>query len=485
MQSKMLNQFHHEWRLFSREKQIWVMFVLFFALAVYAVQNGRERVEREQKATMQDGAKRRAFLDSLEQVAKKESAKLDSLKLPLEPPSWGARHPYFANFRAASYATLPVSTLAALSIGQSDLHAHALLIRLDSEREVFDHDESDLKNPLKMKIGEFDFAFVIIYLLPLLVLALSFNLISSEREAGILSLMLSQPIALAEVVRVKILLRALILLGFAELVVVIAFVQSGTLAEGHWARLLLMMLAVALYGLFWFSLAVFVSALGKSSAVNALILAACWLMIVVVIPSVLNGVANVVYPLPSRVSYVNAMRQAGEDAERRSAKRMEQFYQDHPELAKDTAARDNDFGIEYLLMLEDIAQSTKAVRDDFNRAKHSQNTLIKTMQAISPAIVMQSLMNTLASTSDERYATFLAQARAFHKVWCDFFEPLIFQRKAFTNYTQIPSFVYQEERESDVAMRTLQHLLMLLVPTVALLVWSTSRFKTYSLIEET
>jgi ABC-type transport system involved in multi-copper enzyme maturation permease subunit len=319
MQSKMLNQFHHEWRLFSREKQIWVMFVLFFALAVYAVQNGRERVEREQKATMQDGAKRRAFLDSLEQVAKKESAKLDSLKLPLEPPSWGARHPYFANFRAASYATLPVSTLAALSIGQSDLHAHALLIRLDSEREVFDHDESDLKNPLKMKIGEFDFAFVIIYLLPLLVLALSFNLISSEREAGILSLILSQPIALGEIVRVKILLRALILLGFAELVVVIAFVQSGALAEGHWARLLLLMLAVALYGLFWFSFAVFVSALGKSSAVNALILAACWLMIVVVIPSVLNGVANVVYPLPSRVSYVNAMRQAGEDAERRSA----------------------------------------------------------------------------------------------------------------------------------------------------------------------
>jgi hypothetical protein len=107
------------------------------------------------------------------------------------------------------------------------------------------------------------------------------------------------------------------------------------------------------------------------------------------------------------------------------------------------------------------------------------------MQAISPAIVMQSLMNTLASTSDERYATFLVQARAFHKVWCDFFEPLIFQRKAFTNYTQIPTFAYQEERESDVAMRTLQHLLMLLVPTVALFVWSISRFKTYSLIEET
>lgn len=482
--SRFAQQFTQEWRLFRREKQTWLMFVLFFVLALYAVQNGRERTEREKQTRTQSEEKRKVFLDSLEQAAKKEEAKLDSLRKPLEPPSWGVRHPYFANFRSAGYAVLPVSNLAALSIGQSDLQNSALLIRLDSEREVFDHDESDLQNPLKMKIGEFDFAFVVIYLLPLLILAASFNLLSGEKETGVLSLVLSQPVSLSELVRAKVWLRALILLGFSEAVVVVAFLWSGASIESDIVQLLLLMLAVALYGLFWFSLAVCVSAFGKNSATNALILAGCWLMVLVVVPSVLNGVANLVYPLPSRVSYVNALRQAGEDAERRSAKRMEQFYQDHPELAKDTAARDNDFGIEYLLMLSDISQSTKSVREAFNAQRESQNKLVKALQALSPAVVMQHILNTLAGTSDERYADFLRQAKAFHKVWCDYFEPMIYKRKAFSNYTQIPTFSYQEESLSDVAMRTLQLLLLLLIPTLALFVWSNSRFKTYSLVEE-
>ncbi len=225
--SRFAQQFTQEWRLFRREKQTWVMFALFFALALYAVQNGRERTEREKQTLAQSDEKRNAFLDSLEQVAKQEEAKLESLRKPLEPPSWGVRHPYFANFRSAGYAVLPVSNLAALSIGQSDLQNRVLLIRLDSERETFDHDESDLQNPLKMKIGEFDFAFVVIYLLPLLILAASFNLLSGEKETGVLSLVLSQPVSLSELVRAKVWLRALILLGFAEAVVVAAFPLVG------------------------------------------------------------------------------------------------------------------------------------------------------------------------------------------------------------------------------------------------------------------
>ncbi len=461
------------------------MIGLFAVLSLYAVQNGRARIEREKTHSTPRHEKRQAFLDSLERLAKQEEAKLDSLRKPLEPPSWGVRHPYFANFRSADYAVLPVSNLAALSIGQSDLQNRALLIRLDSERETFDHDESDLQNPLKMKVGEFDFAFVVIYLLPLLILAASFNLLSGEKETGVLSLVLSQPVSLSELVRAKVWLRALIVLGFAEAVVVAAFLWSGASIVGDIVRLLLLMLAVALYGLFWFSLALCVSAFGKNSATNALILAGCWLVLLVVAPSVLNGVANLAYPLPSRVSYVNALHQASEDAERRSAKRMEQFYQDHPELAKDTAARDNDFGIESLLMLSDILQSTKPVREAFNAQRESQNTLIKTLQALSPAVVMQHVLNTLAGTSDKRYADFLRQAKAFHKAWCDYFEPLIYQRKAFSHYTQIPTFVYQEESLSEVALRTLRLLMLLLISTLALFAWSNSRFKTYSLVEET
>lgn len=480
----MLRLLKQEWKLLQRETSLWVAFALFFALALYAAWNGRVIVEKEQQALLRNPNQRKALLDSLEQLAKREDAKLDSLRKPLEPPAWGPRHPYFANFRAAGYATLPVPNIAALSIGQSDLQTKELLIRLDSERETFDADAADLKNPLKLKLGKFDFAFVIIYLLPLLILAFSFNLISGEKETRVLALLLSQPIALAEVARAKIALRALMLLGFAEVVTIIAFFASGASLEAHFGRLLLLMLAVAMYGLFWFSLALFVGALGKNSAVNALILAACWLLFLVAIPSLLNGVASTLYPLPSRVSYVNAMRAASEAAERRAAKRMEQFYQDHPELAKDGSAQNDDFGIKAMLTLEDMLESIRPVKAQFQAQAAAQKQFIRTAQFLSPAIVMQNVMNTIASTGEERYDDFIRQARDYHKAWREFFEPMIYQRKAFTNYSNIPAFSYQEESESDVAKRALSLLLLILIPTTALALLANARFKTYPLVEE-
>ncbi len=471
-----------EWRLVQRERSLWILLVVFAIVALYAIYNGREAIQREQASLLRDAHQRKAFLDSLEQVAKKEEAKLVSLQKPLEPPAWGARHPYFANMRAAATATLPILNLSALSIGQSDLHIKERLIRLDSEQKAIEQDESDLRHPLKLKLGEFDFAFVIIYLFPLLILALLFSVMSAEKESGVLSLFGVQPISLFEIAKRKLLLRAAVLLGVAEVLVLIGVLWSDARLEAGVGRVVLLMLAVLVYGMFWIALVWFVLSFGKSPAVNALILGACWIALLVVLPSALNGLAEMFYPLPSRVKYVDAMREASVEAERRSAKLLEQFYQAHPELAKDTLARDRDFAIKNLLAMEEVLKSVQPVRETFHVRRAQQAEFLKRIQWLSPAIVMQQALNTIVGTSEERYAEFMRQARAFHQQWRQLFEPLIFQRKAFTNYTALPEFQFQEEPIAEIAQRSFSLLMSILIPTGLLMFGAFIRFKTYSIV---
>ena len=61
-----------------------------------------------------------------------------------------------------------------------------------------------------MASGQFDVAFVVLFLYPLLIFAVSFDLTASERERGTLRLVLAQPVHLRDVVAGKMIARALL-----------------------------------------------------------------------------------------------------------------------------------------------------------------------------------------------------------------------------------------------------------------------------------
>ena len=71
---------------------------------------------------------------------------------------------------------------------------------------------TEIENPNRLLAGRFDLAFVIVFLYPLLILTLSYNMLSAEQEQGTLALTLSQPVSLRTLVSGKVLLRALVLL---------------------------------------------------------------------------------------------------------------------------------------------------------------------------------------------------------------------------------------------------------------------------------
>ncbi|MEO0743609.1 MAG: ABC transporter permease subunit, partial [Bacteroidota bacterium] len=150
-----------------------------------------------------------AEADSLEQAMQAEGVALDTYE-------WGARSPYTVGMFYGREVAVPPPPLSALAVGQADLYPAAHRIVAASTVSVGSSDA--LTSPLRLAAGAFDLAFVLLYLLPLLALALGYDLTASERERGTLRLVLAQPLSRRSLVAGKLLARG----GLLALLVVVA-----------------------------------------------------------------------------------------------------------------------------------------------------------------------------------------------------------------------------------------------------------------------
>jgi ABC-2 type transport system permease protein len=108
-------------------------------------------------------------------------------------------------------AVLPAAPLGALAIGQGDLLPSWYPVTARGAHHFLAHSEPE--NPLRLSVGNFDAAFVIVWLLPLVVIALSFNLVSAERERGVLAVAVAAGASPAGFILGKVAARALLVFG--------------------------------------------------------------------------------------------------------------------------------------------------------------------------------------------------------------------------------------------------------------------------------
>jgi len=258
----------HEWRVLRAERAIPLFLGITGVLMAYGIYNGASWVRFQRSTIGAEKAEEKARLTDLANqitalnaghVAWDRSFYYDRRNPPAVNSAFGYR-----------WSVLPPAPLAALSVGQSDILPYYALVTVTPRYASPTFDE--LQNPLQLMAGRFDLAFVIVYLFPLLIFALSYNLLSAERENGTLAMVLSQPVALRDFVLGKVAVRALFLLASVIAVSLILIIAIGNLnlaAPGVFGRLALWVQVVAAYGLFWFAVAMIVGVIGRSSAANA------------------------------------------------------------------------------------------------------------------------------------------------------------------------------------------------------------------------
>ena len=464
----------HETRQIARTTALWSILALLVGAIVFAAWAGGRSIERQvegaQAAEAFEDGRREHMRKGTEKYQASVIAEGGEYQFASVRHAPGKGPPQGTNAGAvgaetAKYVTLPPTGLAALSIGQSDIQLNYLPVSLATTLDMTKNLE--LENPVNLMSGSFDIAFVVIFLLPIFILAMSYDLLSSEKERGTLAMILAHPISIRKLMASKIISRAAIMLAVVLSFGIIALLTVGTALDtaDTWIRFGFWMISTILYSSFWFALAVLVNVYGNNSATNGTVLAGIWLVLVVIVPTLVSLVASTVYPAPSRMELTIAAREAQTTAEKNFMSKLDEYYYDHLEFVPEGDKKAMDFLTLAQANANSIEKAVRPLYDDFQLQLNRQEGLVQRFQFLSPAIMMQLALNEISGTSADRYEHFLNQVYVFHAEWKEYFSTKFLQRYPLqpADYDNFPEFSFEEEAFGAMVQRLIPSLLGMLV----------------------
>lgn len=393
----LLTVFRHELRRLVRERATPVLALLFASSCLYAAWNGQRWAGQRGEALRQiaidlqesrDDSRARAVAAAAAQPGRTLSQGSVSANVWYQP-------------------TLPLRPLAPLAIGQGDGYPFDVRFHPVSPRTLFTPREASLSNPAALASGSFDLAFVIVYLLPIFVLALTYDFWIRERERGTARLLLAQPISPWMLFAGKAAaLGGAVLLGLATLVGV-ALLTFGGAGGPSGSALAALGVTILLYGAFWVAVALAVNVLVRHAAGAALACGAIWLGVIALLPALLTAAVDLTHPAPSSAAYSNRLRET--ELERQNARRQ-------PATPAGSTAEREDRNAALRRTLSRVTEDMAAyglVRDAFRAQEHARRNLAHRLRFASPATAVQDSLERLAGTDATRAVAFQQQAWNF------------------------------------------------------------------------
>jgi ABC-2 type transport system permease protein len=315
----------HEWRLLVRTWAPWLVAMLFLLTSAAGLVNGMAAVQRHRLAADDAVAAQTAQYEALkqdltriEQQRAREGVPLTRLLPGL--PSAGAAESRVSSYRVA----LPPLSTAIIGPAALERVPQRYEVRGGGGARFWPFGrtvgtrivsgltpEQPLDNPATTVLGSVDLAFVIVYLSPLLIVALMYDVVTRERESGTLALVAAQPITMRRWLAVRVAVRGLVLSVFGVLIPA-AIAAAAVLA---WSsdtviRLFVWTGGVLAYSAIWAFVTTLVSLHARSSALAAIVAVSAWLVFVIVVPSLLQLAAPLLSPTSAHLSYVTEERAA-------------------------------------------------------------------------------------------------------------------------------------------------------------------------------
>jgi ABC-2 type transport system permease protein len=341
---------------------------------------------------------------------------------------------------AAYYTFYPVwdeaSPLAFAAIGQRDVAPAMLRIRLLAlEGQLY---ENETFNPELSLAGRFDFAFVLVYLAPLVLIVLLHDLWSGEREAGRLALLQSLPRSAWRVFGARAAARALLVLAALAVPFVIGALAVGTPPPD----LVQAMGWITAMVVFWTAVALLVAARPWRAVTHACVLCGLWFLLTLVAPTAASLAINAAVPLPDGADLARENREAVHsawDLPRQAT--LDRFVELYPEWRTDPMERPFEwkwyFAFQHLGDLH-VAQTARAYRDGVAERERMAGFAAWAM----PPIAIQRSLLRLAQTDVAAQLVFQDRVRAYHNQLRAFYYPYLFHERPFGrgDFAKAPRF---------------------------------------------
>ncbi|WP_137681709.1 ABC transporter permease [Aurantiacibacter suaedae] len=329
----------------------------------------------------------------------------------------------------------PPPPLAFAAIGQRDLQPYVLRVRaLGLQAQLYD---SEVYNPELALPGVFDWAFVLIYLLPLVVIALGHDLVTGERETGRLRLLLSLPGS--GLWRRRVGLRYGAVLAALGLPLVV----GGIVMVAPVSGIAIMLLTAALYCGFWFGLAMLIGASLRTSATAAATMIGCWIVLTLIVPTLANATIARTVPVAKGIDLTLAQREMvhhGWDIPKEET--FERFFVNHPEW-RGKEEFEGRFHWKWYYAMHQVGDEAVAADVAAYRASLARREeLTKTLGFVLPGVGTMNVLHRLADTDIEGQLAYQDSVAAFHKSLREFYYPYLFEDRMFTqaDFRRIPRY---------------------------------------------
>lgn len=431
--------FYYEWLHFKASRGLVLLTSLLVLVGLYGIYYGTTEVARQ-----------RQHLAELPQLAAHNVAELQAkFPGPADAGEIGYYHTTFAVHHPTAWASL--------ALGQRDVNPYYLKLRLlGLQGQLY---ASENVNPTKALTGNFDLAFVLVYLVPLLLIALGFNILSSEKEQGILPLLLAQPVSAAQLVVAKLAFRLGLVLGLVGLLSAAGLAWARVPLDG---RVALWLGLVGLYCLFWLGVVLLVTAWQRSSSFNAVALLGVWLLLLVLVPSLLNVYVSAARPVPQGLALTMQQREAihgGWDQPKTVT--MTRFFADYPQY-RDTATIRARFVWRWYYAFQYLGDKSAApLAAAYATGLRQRHDLAGSLAWLSPAVALQTGLSALAGTDLPAHLAFQQSATRYHTALRAFYYPFLFKKIPFTHadYVREPRHTFTSSSETAAAWRSLGQLL--------------------------
>lgn len=388
---------------FLRSKEVRISFILILVLGLIGIFIGKRHLVQQQQAVEE------VTIHQKDHLSRYVTAHNDDLGLLL----------YYVKFAFIN----PSNPLSGLSIGQSDLNPSIKRISIKT-LEGQKHD-TDLMNPMNLQSGNLDLSFVLIYLFPLLIIVLAYNVLSEETDSGTWSLVAVQSKSKLQFLANKLTVRFFFVLGLVLLLFLLAVV---ILSLSFTIELILMFLLTSLYIVFWFVLSFFIVLFKNTSRFNALTLLTIWLVLVILVPSGINAYMTSKYPVPEALNTAITQRDGYHTKwDTDKIPTIQKFYAHYPQFEKYGYPTEGFNWLWYYAMQQMGDDDSKMEREAFDKKVASREKATQQIASIVPTMYIQLAFNQLAGTSMNQYIEFLKSTDAFHEKLRLFFYPKIFE----------------------------------------------------------
>ncbi|TXD83620.1 hypothetical protein ESY87_08265 [Subsaximicrobium wynnwilliamsii] len=395
-----LSIFVNEWKHFTRSPFKIIALFLFTVASIYGLHNGADLFEKQKNEIERLNQETEAEIKNT--LSYYDTGK----KGPDEQPWVDNNEPFWAIYNAPTYQFKTPSPTIVYAIGQTE--QYGFYKRITTWSNPYDADMTqEISNPERIQSGNLDFSFAVLFLLPLLLLVLLYNIKGLEAERGFLPLVIVQAGSKNWWILSRTAFYAILLL----LVLFGLMLYGATLTDvfetknDFWK--IFLWVTISLF--FWLVIYFLILYYGNNTVSNTLQMIGVWLLLAIIIPATIQQWIAIEKPTNLMVDLIDVKREKTSEIYEQSKELIDaQLFELYPDLKETKTFRDttivkNDRGYstDALVNIE-MKNATKGIEAD----NYAKNKLVETTYWFNPVTYFQNKLNKLTSTHYEDYESY-------------------------------------------------------------------------------